>query len=99
MLKSLSLPGPPSLEKKFFGNLLEASGALLCKKCGKNISLDLKLIRKIANRSVSDEFLSDFASKANDLFPKYGVNTCFQMVQQLGQRKHETKCIQPLKRF
>lgn len=75
----------------FIGNMLESTGSAVCKKCGKSISLTLVLMRKFVDPAVSDEFLTEFATKANEIFPKYSVNTCSQVVHILGQGKHETK--------
>ncbi|WP_206336506.1 hypothetical protein, partial [Pseudomonas viridiflava] len=69
----------------FVGNMLESTGDAVCKKCGKNISLTLALVRKFVGSAVSDEFLTEFTTKANEIFPKYGVNTCSQVVHILGQ--------------
>jgi len=75
----------------FIGNIIAVPGLSTCKNCGRNISLTYGIMKKIVPEGVADDFLNDFVMKANELFPKYGVNTCSQVVHLLGQGKHETQ--------
>lgn len=72
------------------GNMMPSSGANICKKCGSNIALTNALMRSVCPSSVTDAFISEFVTVANELFPKYGVNTCSQIFHIMGQGKHET---------
>ncbi|MCV2221328.1 glycoside hydrolase family 19 protein [Pseudomonas mercuritolerans] len=72
------------------GNMMPSSGSNVCKKCGSNIALTNALMRSICPSSVTDTFVSEFVMVANELFPKYGVNTCAQVFHIMGQGKHET---------
>ncbi|AMQ83075.1 MULTISPECIES: glycoside hydrolase family 19 protein [Pseudomonas] len=72
------------------GNMMPSSGTNMCKKCGSNIALTNALMRSICPSSVADTFISEFVTVANELFPKYGVNTCSQVFHIMGQGKHET---------
>ena len=65
--------------------------SLICKACGKNIALTVEVMKKVAISGIADTFLSEFVLRANELFPKYGVDTCSQIVHLLGQGKHETQ--------
>lgn len=62
-----------------------------CKKCRKDISLSFEFMRKFTPSSVSDSQLNDFITTWNNNSSKYGVNSCEQVINLLGQGKHETK--------
>ena len=76
---------------EFIDVMLGKQRLATCRSCGKNITLTLDVMKKIVTNGVSDVFLGGFVSKANALFPKYGVDTCSQVVHLLGQGKHETQ--------
>jgi predicted chitinase len=65
-------------------------GRCICTKCGRNISLFQEFMRKVVYSSVTDEFVQKFVTAAEAMFPKYGVNSCSQVVYLLGQAKVET---------
>lgn len=62
-----------------------------CKKCRKDISLSFEFMRSFTPSSVSDSRLNDFIATWNHNAAKYGVNSCEQVINILGQGKHETK--------
>ncbi len=62
-----------------------------CKKCRKDISLSFEFMRSFTPSSVSDSRLNDFITTWNHNAAKYGVNSCEQVINILGQGKHETK--------
>lgn len=62
-----------------------------CKKCRKDISLSFEFMRSFTPSSVSDSRLNDFIATWNHNAAKYGVNSCEQVINLLGQGKHETK--------
>jgi predicted chitinase len=62
-----------------------------CKKCRKDISLSFEFMRSFTPSSVSDSRLNDFIATWNYNAAKYGVNSCEQVINLLGQGKHETK--------
>lgn len=62
-----------------------------CKKCRKDISLSFEFMRSFTPSSVSDSRLNDFIATWNHNVAKYGVNSCEQVINLLGQGKHETK--------
>lgn len=72
------------------GNMMASSGSSICRKCGSNIGLTSAFMRKICPSTVTDAYISEFVEVANELFPKYGLNTCAQIVHIMGQGKHET---------
>ncbi|MGY2291435.1 peptidoglycan DD-metalloendopeptidase family protein [Pseudomonas sp. SDO528_S397] len=76
---------------QFVENIGCHAESVVCAKCGKNISLTFNIMKKIAPSGVTDEFISEFILHSNRVFPKYGVNTCSQVVHLLGQGKHETQ--------
>ncbi|HWV14055.1 MAG TPA: hypothetical protein VN030_01400 [Cellvibrio sp.] len=63
--------------------------ALRCRSCGANISLTAEFFTKIA-ASASAAVKQDFPKFANELFEKYGINTCKQVNHILAQGYHET---------
>lgn len=75
----------------FIGEMLARPRSSICRSCGKNIALTVDVMKKVVTSGVNDAFLSDFVLKANELFPKYGIDTCSQVVHLLGQGKHETQ--------
>ncbi|MCH7369635.1 glycoside hydrolase family 19 protein [Aeromonas sp. MR16] len=62
-----------------------------CKKCRKDISLSFEFMRSFTPSSVSDSRLNDFIATWNHNAAKYEVNSCEQVINLLGQGKHETK--------
>ncbi|WP_440893212.1 glycoside hydrolase family 19 protein [Aeromonas dhakensis] len=62
-----------------------------CKKCQKNISLSFEFMRAFTPPSVSDSQVNSFITTWNNNSSKYGVNSCEQTINLLGQGKHETK--------
>ncbi|MNG81711.1 Chitinase class I [compost metagenome] len=62
-----------------------------CKKCRKDISLSFEFMRNFTPSSVSDSRINDFITTWNNNAVKYGINSCEQVINLLGQGKHETK--------
>jgi predicted chitinase len=61
-----------------------------CSKCGININLTPAFMKKIAARSVAEDFLEEFCKAANMTFGAYKITTCSQVSFMLGQSKAET---------
>lgn len=62
-----------------------------CFICKKNISISYDLMREICPTNTAEDFIKDFVLHADNLFKKYGVNSCAQVTHLLAQAKHETK--------
>ncbi len=65
--------------------------AIKCHKCQKDISLSFEFMRTFTPSSVSDSRLHDFIARWNEHAIDYGINSCEQAINLLGQGKHETK--------
>ncbi|WP_324014615.1 glycoside hydrolase family 19 protein [Aeromonas hydrophila] len=62
-----------------------------CKKCRKDISLSFEFMRAFTPSSVPDSQINDFITTWNNNLSKYGISSCEQVINLLGQGKHETK--------
>ncbi|MGL4930795.1 MAG: hypothetical protein ACRC4H_11875, partial [Plesiomonas sp.] len=62
-----------------------------CHKCQNDISLSFDFMRKFAPSITSDALLNEFIVKWNAYSASYGINSCQQTINLLGQGKHETK--------
>ncbi|HHO2167894.1 TPA: glycoside hydrolase family 19 protein [Aeromonas hydrophila] len=62
-----------------------------CKKCRKDISLSFEFMRVFTPSSVPDSQINDFITTWNNNLSKYGISSCEQVINLLGQGKHETK--------
>lgn len=69
----------------------EHLSVIMCHKCKKNISLSFEFMRSFSPSSVSDSKLHDFIARWNEHAIDYGINSCEQVINLLGQGKHETK--------
>ncbi|MBZ6065301.1 glycoside hydrolase family 19 protein [Aeromonas schubertii] len=65
--------------------------AIKCHKCQKDISLSFEFMRTFTPSSVSDSRLHDFIARWNEHAIDYGIDSCEQAINLLGQGKHETK--------
>ncbi|WP_339015053.1 glycoside hydrolase family 19 protein [Aeromonas popoffii] len=65
--------------------------SIKCHKCQKDISLSFEFMRTFTPSSVSDSRLHDFIARWNESAISYGINSCEQVINLLGQGKHETK--------
>ena len=82
---------PIALVGNFVGATTTASeGALICKKCGKDITLTKNFLNKIAP-GASAEFIDELVRSSSELFSKYDINSCRQVKHLLAQAKHETQ--------
>lgn len=80
---------PIALASNFQGQK-PATGYLICKTCGANITLSEELLNQICDSSVKKEFISALINASGTVFEKYGVNTCSQVKHLLSQAKKET---------
>ncbi|HEA3128759.1 TPA: hypothetical protein RVR73_000034 [Aeromonas hydrophila] len=62
-----------------------------CKKCRKDISLSFEFMRVFTPSSVPDSQINDFITTWNNNLSKYRISSCEQVINLLGQGKHETK--------
>lgn len=80
---------PIALVNNFQGQRA-ASGALMCKTCGANITLTEKFLNQICGASVNKDFIAALITASETQFEKYGVDTCSQVKHLLAQAKKET---------
>jgi predicted chitinase len=63
---------------------------LLCKNCGTLINLTREFLSEICNENVSPAFIQAMEEASEDMFKKYGINSCSQITHLLAQAKKET---------
>ena len=61
-----------------------------CKHCGKPLVLSKDFLRKICSPEVSEVFLDALVLASQNLFGKYKVDSCRQIIHLLAQGKQET---------
>ncbi|WP_277395741.1 glycoside hydrolase family 19 protein, partial [Aggregatibacter actinomycetemcomitans] len=61
-----------------------------CKHCGKSLILNKDFLRKICSPGVSEVFLDALVLASQNLFGKYKVDSCRQIIHLLAQGKQET---------
>lgn len=66
------------------------SGAVICSRCKKNISISYEFLRGIAYSTAQDGRIKEIAEQLNSCITRYEVNTCSQIKHFLAQAKHET---------
>ncbi|MCP2020797.1 UNVERIFIED_ORG: putative chitinase [Pseudomonas reinekei] len=66
------------------------NGMLNCKVCGASLKLTKVFLSEICSSEVNPLFISAMVSASENLFKKYGVDSCEQVTHLLAQAKKET---------